>query len=366
VSIRFGGCACCAGEPRAPASAVSRRSFVAGGIAGLGAIATGLGGARPATAQGAAPAAGAGKPQRIDVHHHYIPPFHGEFIASRRDRGRPPQWSVAMSLEEMDKNGIATAVTSLAQPGVWFGDVAEGRRLARECNEWGAQMVRDHPGRFGLFAAIPLPDAEGSLREIEYALDVLKADGIGLFTSYRDKYFGDPSFAPVFDELNRRKAVVYTHPIAPDCCKSLVPGVPPSTIEYATDTTRTIAGLVFSGTTVRCPDIRFIFSHSGGTVPFLTARFERLNEERKDGRLPNGPIPELQKLYYEVAQGNTAAQLAALTTLASLPHVLFGTDFPFRPGAETVAGVAAYKFGAADLRAIERENALALLPRLRG
>jgi 6-methylsalicylate decarboxylase len=364
MSVRFGGCACCAGQLRAPASAVvSRRSFVAGGIAGLGAVATGLGGARPAVAQ--APAAGTGKPQRIDVHHHYIPPFHAEFIASRRDRGRPPQWSVAMSLEEMDKNGIATAVTSLAQPGVWFGDVAEGRRLARECNEWGAQMVRDHPGRFGLFAAIPLPDTEGSLHEIEYALDVLKADGIGLFTSYRDKYLGDPSFAPVFDELNRRKAVVYTHPIAPDCCKSLVPGVPPSTIEYATDTTRTIAGLVFSGTTVRCPDIRFIFSHSGGTLPFLTARFERLHEERKDGRLPNGPIPELQKLYYEVAQGSTAAQLAALTKLASLAHVLFGTDFPFRPGAEAVAGVAEYKFAAADLRAIERGNALALLPRLR-
>jgi 6-methylsalicylate decarboxylase len=122
---------------------------------------------------------------------------------------------------------------------------------------------------------------------------------------------------------------------------------------------------VFSGTTLRCPDIRFIFSHSGGTLPFLTARFERLNEERKDARLPNGPIPELRKLYYEVAQGNTPAQLAALLKLASLSHVLFGTDFPFRPGAETVVGIAEYQFSAADLRAIERENALALLPRLR-
>jgi predicted TIM-barrel fold metal-dependent hydrolase len=141
--------------------------------------------------------------------------------------------------------------------------------------------------------------------------------------------------------------------------------VPPSTIEYATDTTRTIAGLVFSGTTLRYPDIRFIFSHSGGTLPFLTARFERLDEERKDARLPNGSLPELRKLYYEVAQGNTPAQLAALLQLASLSHVLFGTDFPFRPGAETVAGVAEHKFAAAELRAIERDNALALLPRLK-
>jgi predicted TIM-barrel fold metal-dependent hydrolase len=365
MGVRFGACACCAAPLRAPTSRASRRSFVAGGFACLGAAAVHLSAARTAAAQIAAPAIAAGTPRRVDVHHHYIPPFHAEAIASRRDRGRPPSWSVAMSLDDMDKNGIATAVASLAQPGVWFGDVAEGRRLARECNEWGARMVRDHPGRFGLFAAIPLPDAEGSLAEIEYALDVLKADGIGLFTSYRDKYFGDPSFAPVFDELNRRKAVVFTHPVAPDCCKSVVPGVPPSTIEYATDTTRAIAGLVFSGTTLRCPDIRFIFSHSGGTLPFLTARFERLNDERKDGRLPDGPLPELRKLYYEVAQGNTPGQLAALTQLASLSHVLFGTDFPFRPGAEAVTGLAEYKFAAADLRAIEHENALALLPRLR-
>jgi predicted TIM-barrel fold metal-dependent hydrolase len=355
MGIRFGACACCTDALRAPTSRVSRRSFVAGGIAGLAVTA----------AQIPAPAIAAGNPHRVDVHHHYIPPFHADFLASRTDRGRTPPWSVALSLEDMDRNGIATAIASVAQPGVWFGDVAEGRRLARECNEWGARMVRDHPGRFGLFAAIPLPDTEGSLSEIDYALDVLKADGIGLFTSYRDKYLGDPSFAPVFDELNRRKAVVYTHPIVPDCCKALVPGVPPSTIEFATDTTRTIAGLIFSGTTLRCPDIRFIFSHSGGTLPFLTARFERLNDERKDGRLPDGPLPELRKLYYEVAQGNTPGQLAALTQLASLPHVLFGTDFPFRPGAEAVAGLAAYKFAPADLGAIERENALALLPRLR-
>jgi predicted TIM-barrel fold metal-dependent hydrolase len=352
MGIRFGACACC-DELRAPMSRVSRRRFIAGGLACLGAAAVPI----------AAPAAGAS--QRIDVHHHYIPPFHADFIESRRDRGRTPAWSVARSLDDMDQNGIATAVTSLAQPGVWFGDVTEARRLARECNEWGAAMARDHPGRFGLFAAIPLPDTEGSLREIEYALDVLKADGIGLFTSYRDKYPGDPAFAPVFDELNRRKAVVYTHPITPDCCKGLVPGVPASTIEYATDTTRAIASLVFGGTTLRCPDIRFIFSHSGGTVPFLTARFERLDAERKEGRLPNGPTAELQKLYYEVAQGTTAGQLAALTRLASLSHVLFGTDFPFRPGAEAVAGLTAYDFTAADRAAIERGNALALLPRLR-
>jgi predicted TIM-barrel fold metal-dependent hydrolase len=227
-------------------------------------------------------------------------------------------------------------------------------------------MIADHPGRFGLFAVIAPPDVEGSLKEIEFALDTLKADGIGLLTSYQDKYLGDPSFAPVYEELNRRRAVIYVHPTTPQCCRGLVPGIPPGSIEYATDSTRTIAHVVFSGTATKYPDIRWIFSHSGGTLPFLTGRFVRLWEERKQAHLPNGPLPEFQKLYYELAQGNTPGQIAALLKLVSISQVMYGTDYPFRDGAEVNAGIAAYGFSAADVRAIERENALALLPRLKG
>ncbi|MGZ3290965.1 MAG: amidohydrolase family protein, partial [Xanthobacteraceae bacterium] len=167
----------------------------------------------------------------------------------RRAGAAPPKWSPALSLEDMDKSGIATSILSIVQPGIWYGNnVEESRNLARQLNEYGAKMGKDHPGRFGLFAVIAPPDVDGSLREIEYAFDTLKADGIGLLTSYQDKYLGDPSFAPVYEELNRRKAVVYVHPTTPDCCRGLVPGIPPGSIEYATDSTRTIAHLVFSGT----------------------------------------------------------------------------------------------------------------------
>jgi len=136
-------------------------------------------------------------------------------------------------------------------PATWFGNVEETRKLTRQLNDYAATLVRDHPGRFGLFACIAPPDVEGSLKEIEYAFDTLKADGIGLLTSYGTLYLGDPSFAPIYAELNRRKAIVYVHPVSPNCCKYLVPGIPVGSIEYATDTTRTIAHLVFSGTATR-------------------------------------------------------------------------------------------------------------------
>ena len=350
-------CTCCE-PPHAPANA-ARRGFLAGAAA-LGLLPA-IGRLAPAAAQISAKT-------RIDVHHHFLPKFHVDAMMApgRRASGPPPKWSPALSLDDMEKSGIATAVLSIAQPGVWYGDnVEEARALARELNEYGARLVRDHPGRFGLFAAIAPPDVQGSLKEIEYALDTLKADGIGLLTSYQDKYLGDPSFALVYEELNRRKAVIYVHPTTPACCRGLVPGIPPGSIEYATDSTRTIAHLVFSGTAMKFPDIRWIFSHSGGTLPFLTGRFIRLAEERKPANLPEGPLPEFRKFYYELAQGNTPGQIAALLKMVSISQVLYGTDYPFRDGAEVNRGISEWGFAAAEQQSIERDSALRLLPRLK-
>ena len=305
------------------------------------------------------------KARRVDFHHHFLPPAHIQAILSQRESGQPPKWSPEISLEQMDKNGVATALTSLVQPGVWMGDIQKSRTLARECNEYGAKMAADHPGRFGFFAAIPLPDIEGSLREIEYALDTLKADGIGLMTSFDGKYLGDPAFTPVFDELNRRKAIVFTHPTQPHCCMGLVPGVSVSTIEYATDSTRTIASLLFSGTAARSHDIRFIFSHGGGTLPFLVGRFDALAAARKNAPIGDGVHPELGRFYYEIAQANHPGALAALMKLVPISQVLFGSDYPLRPIAEAVAGVRNYEFSDVDRRALEQENGLKLLPRLK-
>src|SRR4029078_3835737 len=196
---RLAGCNCCAPGFMAADASLDRRRFLAFGAASLGGAATRFG----------APAVLA-KPShsRIDVHHHFVPPGHADVMAVRRSGGRPPKWSPQASLDDMDKSGIATALVSLVQPGAWFGDdVPLSRRLARECNEYGARMMADHPGRFGLFAVIAPPDPEGTLKEIEYAFDTLKAHGVGLYTSYGDKYLGDPSFDPVYAQLKRRKEV---------------------------------------------------------------------------------------------------------------------------------------------------------------
>jgi 6-methylsalicylate decarboxylase len=359
----FRACACCvAPELASPA----RRNFVAGGIAALGlgastGVAT-LASGNPAEARAPRP------PARIDVHHHYLPPAHLAAMGDNRVNGAAPKWTVELSFADMEKAGVTKAVLSLMPPGLWFGDPVAARKLARECNDFGAQLVRDYPGRFGLFAALPLPDTEGSLREIEYALDVLKADGIGLFTSYGDKYLGDPAFVPVFEELNRRKAAVYTHPIVPVCCAGLIKGVSSATIEFATDTTRTIASLIFGagGTAFRCPDIKFIWSHSGGTLPFLIGRFIREQFVKKDPRMPDGPVPIVRRYFYEIAQGNEPGQFAALLKLAPVSQLMFGSDFPFRDAIEAVHGLDAYRFSAADRSSINRENALRLLPRLAG
>jgi predicted TIM-barrel fold metal-dependent hydrolase len=309
---------------------------------------------------------GAGaKAQRIDVHHHFVSPG---YSAALKQMGQGhAKWSVQMSLDDMDKSGIQTSLLSLIQPAIAIGDVPLGRKLAREANEHAAKLVSDHKGRFGSFATLPYTDTEGSIAEIGYAFDTLKAEGICLMTSYGGRYLGDPAFWPVLEELNRRKAVVYTHPLAPQCCSKIPSPVSIGTIEYAVDTTRTMASLMFHGAAARYPDIKWIFSHSGGVTPFLVSRFDREEATIKGikEKLPNGFKHELAKFYYDMAQGNHPGALDALMHIAPVSQFLYGTDYPFRGGAEVNEALAKYRrFSSAERRAIDRDNALRILPTL--
>ena len=311
--------------------------------------------------------AAAEKPFRIDVHHHFSAPGFIAAISARKTNQRPLElWTPQKSLDDMDKSGVATSMISTSEPSVWFGDNEAARKLARECNDYGAKLISDHPGRFGMYSTIPLPDIDGALREIEYTQDTLKADGVCMMTSYQGKYPGDPSFAPVMSELNRRKAVVFFHPVKPDCCRDLQPGIPTGLVELSTDTTRAIASLIFDGAASRYPDIRFIFSHGGGTMPYLMTRFAALaNQPDIAKRLPNGFLYEVQKLYFDTANFYNPYVWPTLLKLMPVPHILFGTDFPFSSASEVARGLRDSGLSSENLQAIERENALQLFPRLK-
>jgi 6-methylsalicylate decarboxylase len=339
------------------ACATPRRGFL-GQLAGLGAGAL-LSGC-------AAPTPTVAVRDRIDIHHHLFSPAYVAELAKVNQA--PPivrNWTVARTLDDMDKAGVATSMLSVTTPGVSFTDVASARRIARESNEWTAKLARDNPGRFGSFAMLPMHDTDSALRELEYALDVLKADGIGLLTSYGDKWLGHASFAPVMNEINRRKAILYTHPTAADCCRNLQPEVPPTVVEFGTDTTRTIVDIVFSGTAARCPDINFIFSHAGGTLPFLTERLLKMPvlDPKLAARVPNGVLHELQRFYYDTAWSAHPGALASLTRLVSVSQILLGSDYPYRTGPDNVKGLMDYGFSEADFKAITRGNALRLMPK---
>jgi predicted TIM-barrel fold metal-dependent hydrolase len=266
----------------------------------------------------------------------------------------------------MDQDGIAVSVLSVSTPSTWLGDAAASRIFTREMNEAAAKMQQDYPRRFGHFAALPLPDTEGSLREIEYAFDTLHADGIALTTNYLDKYPGDDAFAPVFEELNRRKAAVYFHPTAASFSFNVIPNIPPPTIEFPFDTTRAIVSLLFSGTFSRCSDIKWIFSHGGGALGMLAHRLVGIAKNRSElsARVPNGVMHELSKIYVDVVGVATPGALKAVLDIVPMSHLLYGSDFPFWRPSETIKGLEELGLPAADLQAIERDNALKLLPTL--
>lgn len=310
----------------------------------------------------------------IDTHHHfYAPAYQQAWLDWEKKRNIPHfaqqvGWSKAKALEDLDQGGVQTAILSLAStPGVWFdAPPAEANRMARLCNEYGAEMVRDHPGRFGLFATLPMIDVDASLKEIDYAFGTLKADGVGLQTNYGDKWPGDPAYRPIFEELNRRNAVVYFHPLVASCCGRLSVGTFPAVIEVPHDTTRAVVSLLLGGSFARYRNIKWLFSHAGGTVPMLAGRMDYFFNFRKDKAeiAPEGYEGELKRLYYDTANATHPSSMAALLNLVPASQVVFGTDYPYVPINSQIAALEGQGLSSDVVQAIEVGNAKRLLPRL--
>ncbi|HML14168.1 MAG TPA: amidohydrolase family protein [Xanthobacteraceae bacterium] len=342
------------------AAPLSRRRFMAG------AAALGVTAALPFSARGE----GA---RIVDTHHHFYAPAYQkawlDWDEAHKVAPFPSQvaWTRAKAVEEMDRNDIRTGVLSVpSTPGLWFNASPEAAaRMARTCNDFAAEMVRDYPGRFGLFATLSMLDIDATLKEIEYVLDTLKADGVGLQTNYGDKWLGDPAYRPVFDELNRRKAVVYVHPLVAACCANLSVGAFPAVIEVPHDTTRTVTSLLLSGGLARWRDIKWLFSHAGGTIPMLAGRIDAFYGKRPNRAAfaPEGIVEELRRLHYDTANAASAPAMAALTKLVPASQITYGSDYPYFP-LDQWKSLRALGLSEADLAAIESGNALRLVPRL--
>ena len=294
---------------------------------------------------------------RIDVHHHYRLPFRSP--ANQR-------WSAEISLEAMDRNNVATAILSGTRFAEPLNEGTEAARtLARRANEFAASLAQDYPGRFGFFAAVPLADSEGSLREIEYAFDTLNADGVTMNSSAAGMWPGDPSQVSVFEELNRRKTAVFLHPNTnPFCCVN-PPGVRASVAEFDNDVNRAVLSLLWNGVLTNYPDINFIVAHTGGTVPALAGRIQdRVPEDRPD-LYPHGALDKLRRLYLEIGHGGFPWVVKGALAFSGPSRLLFGTDFPVEPYESTTRHLPELGLPPDVLYALDRGNAERIFPRHR-
>lgn len=313
--------------------------------------------------------------RRIDVHAHFLPDYYRTILADEgfiHPDGVPevPKWSEAAALETMDELGVATAMLSISSPGVHFGDDTAARGLARRCNQTGAELARRRPDRFGVFAALPLPDIDGAIEEVAHAFDVLGADGICMETNHNGLYPGDDRLEPLYRELNRRRAVVFLHPTSPSCagCGALALGYPRPMLEFMFETTRSVSHLILSGATQRHPDIRFIVPHAGAALPVLASRIEAQIPMYSE----NASVPdfkgEMRKFHYDLAGAPLPELLAALREIVAVDQLLYGSDWPFTSRASAIE--LAHKLDvtplldAHDHQAAMLGNALKLFPRL--
>jgi predicted TIM-barrel fold metal-dependent hydrolase len=310
----------------------------------------------------------------VDIHHHLLPDFYRR--ATEHDGQSvggvlPAPWSQASALSFMDDAGIDVAIESISAPGVHLGDDARARDLARRCNDFLAEMVRSRPDRFGGFVILPLPDVDGALEELARGLDQLGLDGVVLMTNALGHYLGDPLYRPLFDELQRRAALVFIHPTlsADPSAHSL--GIPDSLLDFPVDTSRTVAQMHYSGTFARTPDVKYVLSHAGGTVPFLAKRFAIIDEmgvvPDEDGTRGSA-ADTFRRLYFDTALSWSDPTLHTLREVVGLDHVLYGSDYPYLRKDIAVRGRAeldaSRELSDAERAAVLHGAAIGLLPRL--
>ncbi|MFL9889065.1 amidohydrolase family protein [Paraburkholderia agricolaris] len=308
--------------------------------------------------------------RRIDVHQHVVPPFWADELPSNggdQSGTAIPRWSPQSAVDMMDSQQIATGILSLTAPSVAAWKPDERRTMARRVNEYTADLVVKRPTRFGHFATLPLPDVDGALHELGYALDELRADGVVLLSNYEGKYLADPTFEPLWAELDRRRAVVFVHPGLPQIRG--LDAVAAPMVDYPFDTTRAAVQLVQNGIIDRYPHVRIILAHAGGFLPYASHRFAQLARVfRPDADSPADILAKFRRFYFDTALSASPVALPALKAFAGTERILFGSDFPYVSAdiaGTFTAQLDAYEdFTVAEHKSVNHGNAWTLFPRL--
>jgi 6-methylsalicylate decarboxylase len=284
---------------------------------------------------------------------------------------KPQPWSPESSLAFMDEADIDIAVASISTPGIEMQDKAAARDLARKCNDFAAALVAKFPRRFGALGSVPMPDIDSAIAEVTYALDVLKLDGVVLFTNAQGIYLGDKRMKPLFRELQQRKATVFVHPNASPDPVAHALGLTDNLIDFPGDTTRAIAQLHYGGTFAETPDLKYVFAHAGGTAPYLAGRFGIVDEMKVMGdSIATGTTAQtFRRLYWDTALAWSDPVLNTLRHIAGMDRVAFGTDYPYIRKDLAIKGKQ-YINANSDLSVEEKKqvfggNALELFPRLK-
>jgi predicted TIM-barrel fold metal-dependent hydrolase len=313
--------------------------------------------------------------QLIDVHAHFVTDQYRDAAKAaghQQPDGMPgwPSWDAATHLDLMDQWGTGTAMLSISSPGTHFGDDKAARALAREVNEFGAATAQAHPGRFGHFASLPLPDVHGALSEARHALDVLGSDGVTTETNAEGRYLGDSAFDPLWRELDERGTVVFVHPTSPPCYEAVSLGRPRPMLEFIFDSARTASDLVFSGVLSRHPNIQWIFTHGGGALPLLAGRMELFRTVFGVGPDEASAQQQMRQLWFDMAGTPFPNQIPTLVDAFGSDHLLYGSDYCWTPAEGTTAQVAsldtAKQPDGETWRALTTRNARRLFPRYAG
>ncbi|MER6315856.1 amidohydrolase family protein [Streptomyces sp. NPDC001581] len=232
----------------------------------------------------------------------------------------------------MDRAGIDLQVLSVAPQSPHLADESDAVAVARAGNDAYAELVARFPGRFRAFAALPLPHVDAALREIARAFDELGAVGVGVTTTVLGHTLADPLFRPVYEELDRRGAVLCIHPAGEGVASPLITEHGMTWMVGApVEDTVAIMHLILAGIPVRHPRMRILASHLGGALPLLPRRLDDHLAFESPGT-PELPSVAVGRLWYDTVSHVHGPALVAAASTFGADRLVLGTDFPYEDG----------------------------------